>query len=637
MRTEETAAGRQGNAGDAGQPQTIVIPVFTREDFLDTTKPYEWLHQFEGDRFTLNRMQQRLADNARAVKVYGFKGMYQDYERSLKQAADGLIDSNLTRFEGQELELSCGAWEADEMGVSIRTPYGERFACPHPILPVLRLVNIDTGVEKLELAFRKGRQWRRLIADKRTIASANSIVALADSGVAVTSESAKYLVQYLSDLENANYDRIPEKSSVSRLGWVDGEGFSPYVDGLIFDGEDSFRSYFQSVAQKGSMERWLGFARSLRAEGGVPVRMILAASFASVLVKPVEAPSFFVHLWGSESGVGKTVGLMLAASVWANPEMGRYIHSFNGTAVSQELSAGFVNSLPLILDEFQVLKNKRDFEQSVYMLSEGVGKGRGAKAGGVQRLQTWRNCILTSGEMPITNFVTGAGAVNRILEIECVEKLFADPQAALAVIREHYGHAGKAFVESLREDGNLEEARAVYQVFYNEVVKSEATEKQAMAGALLLAADHLATEWLFQDGKALTFEEVSPYLQTKSEVDMGQRAYSYLCEAVSVNANRFQAKDNPGEIWGLLDADGGRVYINRSIFARLCEEGGFSDRAVLSWLMRNRLIETSTDKRRGKPQPTVQRWICGNNTRCVSLDLSANQADDEFELLEEFL
>lgn len=620
------------------EEQQIVIPNFTREDFLDTTAPFEFLHRFVNDSFTLKRMLVKVADIAKRLKVPGFMAMYKEYERSLKKAAgEGVWDANVTQFDGQELELSCGAWIADDMGISLETPVGERFACKHPILPVLRLVNIDTGIEKLQLSFRPSRtnkQWRRVIADKRTIASANSIVSLADNGIAVTSENAKFLVQYLSDVESENYDRIPEKASVSRLGWIDGAGFSPYVEGLVFDGEESFRSYFASVSCHGDGEKWLSLARELR-KGCVPLRMILAASFASVLVKPVEALTFFVHLWGSESGTGKTVALMLAASVWATPEMGRYIHTFNGTAVSQELSAGFVNSLPFILDEFQVVKDKKTFEQSVYMLAEGVGKGRGAKQGGVQRLQTWRNCILTSGEMPITNFMTGAGAFNRIVEIECTEKLFESPQAALAVLRENYGFAGKAFVERL-QNGGIAQAQEVYASCYSEVVKSEATEKQAMAGALLLTADRLATEWLFRDGQALGFEDVRSCLQTKTDVDIGARAYAYLCEVVSVNANRFQAKENPGEIWGLLDSDSGRVYINRSIFTRLCEEGGFSDRATLSWLMRNHLIETSVDKRRGKPQPTVQKKICGNNTKCVLLTLEGT-SDEDFELLEELL
>ena len=69
--------------------------------------------------------------------------------------------------------------------------------------------------------------------------------------------------------------------------------------------------------------------------GNVFPRLILAASFASVLVKPLGGLPFFLHIWGGTE-VGKTVGLMLAASVWANPEVGRYIHTFNSTSVGRE-------------------------------------------------------------------------------------------------------------------------------------------------------------------------------------------------------------------------------------------------------------------------------------------------------------
>ena len=51
--------------------------------------------------------------------------------------------------------------------------------------------------------------------------------------------------------------------------------------------------------------------------------------------------------------------LMLAASVWANPEMGKYIHTFNSTAVAQELSASFVNSLPLIFNHLAKMRRVR--------------------------------------------------------------------------------------------------------------------------------------------------------------------------------------------------------------------------------------------------------------------------------------
>ncbi len=77
----------------------------------------------------------------------------------------------------------------------------KEIACCHPLMPVERLVNIDTGVEKLKIAYSKGKRWREIIVDKRILASANSIVQLADNGIAVNSENARSLVQYLSDIE----------------------------------------------------------------------------------------------------------------------------------------------------------------------------------------------------------------------------------------------------------------------------------------------------------------------------------------------------------------------------------------------------------------------------------------------------
>ena len=98
--------------------------------------------------------------------------------------------------------------------------------------------------------------------------------------------------------------------------------------------------------------------KTVRESASVPARIMLAAGFASVLVEPCGGLPFFVHLWGNTEG-GKTVALMLAASIWANPRLGEYVHSFNGTEVTQELSASFVNSMPLILDELQILKEKK--------------------------------------------------------------------------------------------------------------------------------------------------------------------------------------------------------------------------------------------------------------------------------------
>ena len=558
---------------------------------------------------------------AKSVGVNGFKKLYKAYIDSLRIKNKEIMVPNVTQFDGQEMELDSGRWVADEFGIRTDGPYGSDIeACNHPIMPVLRLVNIDTGAEKLQIAYRKGKQWRKVIAEKGVLASANKILELANVGVAVTSESAKHLVQYFYDLESLNYERIPEKNSVSRLGWIEDEGFSPYVEELVFDGDANFRTFFESVKKRGSMEKWLGMARGIR-QKSVFARVILASAFASVLVKPLGGLPFFVHLWGGTES-GKTVGLMLAASVWANPEIGRFIHTFNSTAVGREKSAAFVNSLPLILDELQIVKDKREFDKDIYMLSEGAGRTRGTKSGGVDKTPTWANCILTSGEMPITGAGSGGGAVNRIIEIECREKLFEDPRDVADTVRKNYGFAGRAFVEHLQQDGAMERAADLFKRYSVQLGEGDTTEKQAMAAALVLTADNLATEWIFEDGRALTAGEISEFLRTKASVSAHERGYQYLCETISQNANKFLGGDTPvSDVWGRLEDDDTAIVI-RKVFDSICADGGYNAQALLSWLAQNNYLQTS------KPHLTKTVRINNIPTRCVVLRLPQLENDD---------
>lgn len=605
-----------------------VVPVFTQEDFLTGTAPYEFVYQYKDNRFAQGRILNIISINAEAVKVKNFKGLYKEYEKSLN--SNSLLTGNTTQFDGQEIELYCDKWIADEGGVStyMGETKGEVYACVHPILPVQRLVNIDTGIEKLKIAYRKGKQWRYVIADKKTLASNNSILALADVGVAVTSENSKYLVKYLHDVENYSYDIIPEKNSVGRLGWIEGEGFSPYVDELVFDGDANFRTYFESVQEHGKFEKWLDMAKRIR-KGDISARIILAGSFASVLVKPLGGLPFFIHLWGGTE-VGKTVGLMLAASVWANPEVGRFIHTFNSTAVGREKSAAFVNSMPLIMDELQIVKDRKEFDKDIYMLSEGAGRTRGNKNGGVDKTPTWSNCILTSGEMPITGTSSGGGAVNRIIEIECLKKLFENPRAVADTVKKNYGFAGKEFVEILQDEGNMELAEQVFKQFYTTLSESDTTDKQALAAALILTADQLVTDWIFKDGRAITTAEIAKFLQSKAAVSVNQRAYEYLCEYVVQNKNKFCGESIDTEVWGKIPDGGREVWIVRREFDRICADAGYNSKALLSWLRDNGKIELSAQK-----GFTKSKRINNIPCNCVIMTFPDEEpmSDEEYELI----
>ena len=159
--------------------------------------------------------------------------------------------------------------------------------------------------------------------------------------------------------------------------------------------------------------------------------------------------------------------------------------------------------------KLQIVKDNKSFDKDIYQLTEGAGRTRGNKSGGMEKVGTWQNCILTSGEMPIVNVASGGGATNRIIEVECKDKLFSNPKEVVNVIKKNYGHAGKMFVEYLQNDENVEKAKVIFEKYSSELEKNNTTDKQIMAMAIILTADKLATELIFKDNKELCSNGIS--------------------------------------------------------------------------------------------------------------------------------
>lgn len=598
------------------------IPEYTADDFLKTLDPFEFVYAFHNNKFLETRAVQLVSQVAQKCKIRNFKSMYDDYLRSIQQLHEEMV--HYTEFENQPFQLLCGDWQADNTGIYGVTNLGVELACPHPVMPVQRLINIDTGAEKIKLAFQKGQRWREIIVEKSVISSANKIVSLSDQGLGVTSENSKLLVRYLSDVENMNYDIIPEAYSFSRLGYIEGEGFVPYVDKLVFDGDLNFRTLFKSVSQKGDKKVWKEEIKKVRAYS-TPAKIVIAASLASVLVPVCNAQVFFIHLWSSTSGTGKTVALMCAASVWGDPELGKYIQTFNSTQVGQERYAAFLNQLPLMIDELQ-LGNREKF--SVYQLSEGVGRTRGNKTGGVDRTATWSNSVITTGETPLIRQSDGAGAFNRTIDIECSasEKVIEDGHKTTQVIKNNYGFAGRDFVSILYSSEGMQElVRNEFMAIYKQLCTNDTTEKQAMAAALILTADKFFCQWILGTKDYLSIDDISGYLATKREVSVGERGYNYICDWIATNQKRFettQSAPENGEIYGKFGNDG-YVYIIRSVFKKAVEAEGYSEKSLLSYFKENGLIAT-----RGRNMTKGKR-INRTLVECIALKQPSDIYDEE--------
>lgn len=560
------------------------------------------------------------------------KGYYQaDREMKRQEQENRTVCTvdNYTNFTGPHDRMYCGAWIADDRGVFAQNSGRvDEVACYHPILPVERLRNLETGEEQIKLAYKRNNQWQDIVVPKTMITSANKIVALSGRGISVTSENAKLLVKYLADVENGNDDYIDVQYSTSKLGWINDQ-FIPYDTDIIFDGDNRFKQAFESVSDHGSFDVWLRHVRELRASGRMEVKFLLAASFSSVLVQVLGGLPFFVDLWGETEG-GKTVSLMVAASVWANPDESRYIGDFKTTDVALEAKADMLNHLPMFLDDTSKTSARiRDnFEGIVYDLCSGKGKSRSNKELGINRENRWRNVMICNGERPLSSYVNQGGAINRILEVECGEKIYQDPQKTAETVKKNYGHAGKEFVEIIKELGE-DEIRSIQKEFQKQLLDMDKMQKQSISLSIVLTADKIATDYIFKDGQYISVEEAKKVLIDRNELSDNERCYHFIQDKVAMNGHRFDAMTSC-EKWGIVE-NGYAIFYN-SAFDQICKDGGFSKKSFLSWAAKKGIIQQDS-----KGNHTKQKKIDGKNSRCVFLQLNPeeNVDDDGFASIDE--
>ena len=120
------------------------------------------------------------------------------------------------------------------------------------------LENIETGEEKVKLLYYKPnkKEWKELKVDKNVINNKQSIVTLGNKGLPINSNNGSEWVNFLSMLEQENYDKIPTLQTIDRLGWVDNKTFIPYVSNdVILDANENSMSWLKGYRKRGTLEK----------------------------------------------------------------------------------------------------------------------------------------------------------------------------------------------------------------------------------------------------------------------------------------------------------------------------------------------------------------------------------------------
>lgn len=491
---------------------------------------------------------------------------------------------NITEFANQPIELFCGEWIASNADGIVKYRGNQEVRVGYqPLLITKRLINIDNNTEKFEIAYYDQNRWKTKYIPRITLSSSTSITKLVDFGIDITSSNAYATVNYLSDLYLYNKEKIPVVYSVSHLGWVgkDFKTFLPFVKSdIICDCEGETKKMIDYYSENGNQSAWLEMAKKCRKND--IVKIVMSASFASVLIKMVGINGFITHVYG-DRGKGKTVLLMLAMSIWGNPDLGKLTNSINNTLFALEYKASFLQNLPFSGDELQnINKYEINNDALIYMIANGSGKGRGDRDGTIVSQSNWALNMITTGEDKITKDNSHSGSKVRCIEIENDEDIFDLNTITDLVntIKENYGFAGREFIKyiiSLGKDNVSERYKNIRDEFMRE--NGNLDGKQINAISLLKLANEISVECIFKDEEPIDDTVLLSLVKNEQEISVAERAKEYLLNAISMNKMNFLESQNEEfsptrkEFWGYII--GNSYYINKNTVDNILKNGDF--------------------------------------------------------------
>ncbi len=456
---------------------------------------------------------------------------------------------------------------------------GDVVLVPAPVVITQRFTQVDGGVESLEIAWLQRDGWSRRIVERGTVATARTIVSLADFGLPVTSSNASALVDYVLDFVVANIGGLPESRISNRMGWIGvqgGEGFlwgsrllsansgdpQQQDQGVTYRGADvGDQQLVDGLHTCGAFEGWRNAIHVL--ERYSRARLVVFASLAPPLLMPLEARNFTVSAAGATS-VGKTTVLRAGASCWGCPDersRAAAIMTWDATRVFVERAMATLNCIPIVIDDSKRSRRPQDIPQTVYDVSSGRGRGRGSERG-LAGSGTWQTVLISSGESPLVSFSEDGGTRARVLEFWGSPFGARTPETAALVvqlsesIQQHYGHAGPRFVQyliSVRDQWPAlqDHYRQVRQWYQQRAGTNSVASRMAEHFAVLHVTEELVCQadivpWSDQQTASALWDEIT------SETDEADRAagalrfvvgwsHAHESEFWSANSSRLNA------------------------------------------------------------------------------------------------
>lgn len=323
---------------------------------------------------------------------------------------------------------------------------------------------------------------------------------------------------------------------------------------------------------------------------------------------------------------------MTGQSIFGNPSQtdnkGIGIN-FNCTSAGLEYRLNAYNNIPLFINEMQHQKDAKDYDKILFLISEGKGKTRSTKNGGLSRENSWNNVVITNGEKDIIKSNSNAGAYNRCLSYEMTNYSYENLSEVADFVKENYGTPIREILKNLDDF----DCKAIYKKKLEEVNEIDITNKQKILLAILMTADKLIVDILFKDNYYLTLADFEDKVIRKEEVVIEERAYENIRDWFISERRHFLSSDDDNEvnnqdlkveIYG-KELEFGKVAIISSVLRDALEKMGYDEKEVINaWKRKNYL---NNEKGRNTRVIRINN-VC---TRCIVLDLKKDIVGEEDE------
>lgn len=457
--------------------------------------------------------------------------------------------------------------------------------------------------------------------------------ALSYQGVMIAPDQrARNLFQcYLMSYQTGQYALC-----VDRVGWHDDVFVLPHKqigqsssDLIVYQANNALDNRYQS---KGTLEQWRSNVAQL-AENHSLLAFSLCTAFAGQLLDPLNQQGGGFHIKGSSSK-GKSTALNLASSVWGNPK--QFYRTWRATGNALEHTAYMHNDSFLVLDEIGEIANPKELGNVVYMLANGLGKGRMTKQITAKPMHQWKVIFLSSGEKSLKDIMTEQGQKTklgqeiRLADIDIDQSEygifdgidFAEDGATQAIelskrMADCYGVAGIAWLEYLTSNKGerMDEARELLDQYRQSLTVNQSQGhivRVANYFALVAVAGELATKANITGWKAGTafnavqkvfnqwlgsFEQVGDY--ENREIVTHVKAFfeaneSSRFEAITPDPDHVERINNRVGYWKIENGEKIFYVLPEQFKNEVCK--GYDSRKAARALLAYNLLEHDTGK-----------------------------------------